>query len=410
MLKGLLIALSLTLCSACSTATQSKAQQERAATDRERDGLLGPVKAVLTDDVVFGEKLGGWRERQQVSSTTIYDAAGRRMVETPFRIGLANGYAMVPHDAQYDPQAKGRTVETQLTTSDGGSAGKWVKTYDTRGYLTEKTRYDASGSLLEKHSVAYEYDSQGNWVKRTVTNAVGNGRPSETSYRLIIYFRPAPSGDEKGREAQAPESARQLKNPIVASSDNVASGRLLYNQRCASCHGEKGKAEAEAAQVLEIKPADLTGKTAREMTDGEIYWVITHGIKTSRMPAQDARISENERWQIALYVRTLQSDHPVPEGQREVTAGSAPGPKPSVAKEQRYQLKGKIVSVDQQQKLVTIEHETIEGYMEAMTMPFPLKDEKLLGVIKANDRIRATLVIKDGGGWWLENVRINEGQ
>ena len=43
-------------------------------------------------------------------------------------------------------------------------------------------------------------------------------------------------------------------------------------------------------------------------------------------------------------------------------------------------------------------------------MPFPLKDEKLLGVIKANDRIRATLVIKDGGRWWLENVRINEGQ
>lgn len=205
MLKGLLIALSLTLCSACSTATQSKAQQERAATDRERDGLLGPVKAVLTDDVVSGEKLGGWQERQQVSSTTIYDAAGRRTVETPFRIGLANGYAIVPHDAQYDPQAKGRTVETQLTTSDGGSAGKWVKTYDTRGYLTEKTRYDASGSLLEKHSVAYEYDSQGNWVKRTVTNAVGNGRPSETSYRLIIYFRPAPL---RGREGQGSASSR----------------------------------------------------------------------------------------------------------------------------------------------------------------------------------------------------------
>jgi len=55
-----------------------------------------------------------------------------------------------------------------------------------------------------------------------------------------------------------------------------------------------------------------------------------------------------------------------------------------------------------------MEHEAIEGYVEAMTMPFPLKDERLYGVIKPNDRIRATLVIIDSGGWWLENVRINE--
>jgi len=93
----------------------------------------------------------------------------------------------------------------------------------------------------------------------------------------------------------------------------------------------------EAAQVLEIKPADLTGKASREMTDGEIFWVISHGIKTSRMPALEGRISENERWQIALYVRTLQSERPAaPQGEREVASVAAPGQKPSVAKEQRY--------------------------------------------------------------------------
>jgi len=58
-------------------------QDGRPPTDRERDGLLGPVKAVLTDDVVSGEKLGVWQERQQVSSTTIYDAGGKKTVETP---------------------------------------------------------------------------------------------------------------------------------------------------------------------------------------------------------------------------------------------------------------------------------------------------------------------------------------
>lgn len=54
---------------------------------------------------------------------------------------------------------------------------------------------------------------------------------------------------------------------------------------------------------------------------------------------------------------------------------------------------------------VTIEHEEIQGYMEAMTMPFPLKDTKVLDKLKKDDRIQATLVV-DRNGWWLEKVII----
>ena len=79
-MKILLVVLSLSL--ACSTGPHSKTQTDAAATDRERDGLIGPVKAVLTDYVAFGDKAGRWSETQQVSSTTIYDAAGARWTET----------------------------------------------------------------------------------------------------------------------------------------------------------------------------------------------------------------------------------------------------------------------------------------------------------------------------------------
>lgn len=54
---------------------------------------------------------------------------------------------------------------------------------------------------------------------------------------------------------------------------------------------------------------------------------------------------------------------------------------------------------------MVIEHEEIKGYMEAMAMPFPLLDEKMLGKLKKDDRIQATLVV--GVGYWrLENVVI----
>src|SRR5436190_13525034 len=73
------------------------------------------------------------------------------------------------------------------------------------------------------------------------------------------------------------------------------------------------------------------------------------------------------------------------------------------APEQRYPIKGKVVSVDKRDSTVTIAHEAIPGYMDAMTMPFKLKDERLLADLAEGDRVQATLVIK-GLRSWLEDV------
>ena len=71
--------------------------------------------------------------------------------------------------------------------------------------------------------------------------------------------------------------------------------------------------------------------------------------------------------------------------------------------EQRYSIKGKVVNVDKRGSVVTIAHESIAGYMEAMTMPFKLKDSSLLDVMADGDRLQATLVVA-GARSWLEDV------
>jgi protein SCO1 len=71
--------------------------------------------------------------------------------------------------------------------------------------------------------------------------------------------------------------------------------------------------------------------------------------------------------------------------------------------EQRFELKGKVVSVDKRGAAVTISHEAIPGYMEAMTMPFRLKDPSLLDVMADGDRVQATLVVA-GARSWLEDL------
>jgi protein SCO1/2 len=79
-------------------------------------------------------------------------------------------------------------------------------------------------------------------------------------------------------------------------------------------------------------------------------------------------------------------------------------PRPS-GREQRFDLKGKVADVDKNIGMVTISHETIPNFMEAMTMPFKLKDAWAFDVLKPGDRVTATLVV-DGERSWIEGIVI----
>ncbi len=68
----------------------------------------------------------------------------------------------------------------------------------------------------------------------------------------------------------------------------------------------------------------------------------------------------------------------------------------------RYELKGKVVSADQANHKVKIEHEEIKGYMEAMTMEFTLLEDWVYSELTPGALIQATLVV-DQGRSWLEN-------
>jgi len=71
----------------------------------------------------------------------------------------------------------------------------------------------------------------------------------------------------------------------------------------------------------------------------------------------------------------------------------------------RYTLKGKIVSVDKAKKKATITHDEIPGYMDAMTMDFPIREDWVWEDLTKDAEIRADLVV-DKDGYWLEKIGI----
>lgn len=79
----------------------------------------------------------------------------------------------------------------------------------------------------------------------------------------------------------------------------------------------------------------------------------------------------------------------------------------SSAPQKRYELSGKVISVDKAQRSVTVAHDAIPQYMDAMTMPFVLKSDWAFAELSAGDEIRATLVVT-GDHTWLENPTITK--
>lgn len=72
----------------------------------------------------------------------------------------------------------------------------------------------------------------------------------------------------------------------------------------------------------------------------------------------------------------------------------------------RYALRGKVVAVDRAKKTVTVAHEDVgDGFMPAMTMDFPVKDDFVLDDLTKDADIRADLVV-DKDSFWLENFAI----
>ena len=76
--------------------------------------------------------------------------------------------------------------------------------------------------------------------------------------------------------------------------------------------------------------------------------------------------------------------------------------------EKRYDLKGKVVAVNKSERTATIAHEDIKGYMPAMTMPFKIKSDADLELLKPGDQVTGTLVVDDVSSW-VEITAIVEG-
>ena len=79
--------------------------------------------------------------------------------------------------------------------------------------------------------------------------------------------------------------------------------------------------------------------------------------------------------------------------------GAEPSAEPSAAQGdiKSFPIHGKIVSVDAKRGSVVLNHEAVPGFMDAMTMAYPLKDPTIASELHTGDVITATLLVRKTG-------------
>ncbi len=170
-----LVSLLLTICTTAEAqnSSSSAAAQPSAATatttggasNREQDGLFGPVRRARTETASVSNKDGKLVESPRVLlETTTYDLRGNR------------------------------TDNTYYAVASSSLTGREVYKYDDKGNIIEMTVRDSEGAILNQEVYGYEFDAVGNWTKMTTSVAVLEAgkltfEPIEVTYRTISYYR-----------------------------------------------------------------------------------------------------------------------------------------------------------------------------------------------------------------------------
>ena len=96
------------------------------------------------------------------------------------------------------------------------------------------------------------------------------------------------------------------RNPLAATVEHIHAGRQVFGYYCVVCHGRDGQNTGVpfAGKVSPPVPS-LADREVQNYTDGQLKWIIDNGISPSGMPASHGVLSDEEMWQIVVYIRHL---------------------------------------------------------------------------------------------------------
>lgn len=133
------------------------------------------------------------------------------------------------------------------------------------------------------------------FMKATGLSARGTPGPVETSLARRL------------RAWAVPSDYRDLRNPVLRNDESMRHGMEHFADHCATCHANDGSGETETGKGMFPPAPDMRAAATQEMNDGELFYVIEHGVRFTGMPAWGTGTTEGEEasWHLVNFIRHL---------------------------------------------------------------------------------------------------------
>ena len=111
------------------------------------------------------------------------------------------------------------------------------------------------------------------------------------------------------RSMSVPSDARSRSNAVPPSREALADGMAHYADHCATCHANDGSGDTEMGRGLFPRAPDMRLPATQGQTDGELFYVIEHGIRFTGMPGwrTGTQSGEESSWRLVHFIRHLPS-------------------------------------------------------------------------------------------------------
>jgi high-affinity iron transporter len=170
---------------------------------------------------------------------------------------------------------------------------------------------DAQGRLIS----AQEYQETNDFLvdaKRAAERLSGSSAaPAQSLLDSIVVAVKArrPISDVRALERRfATVLGNEARLELPTSALDVAEGKAIYAQRCASCHGESGLGDGPAGRGLNpAPPAVGTAELMHGQSPGLTYRVVSVGIAGTPMAGYAGTLTPQQRWNVVSYITSLRS-------------------------------------------------------------------------------------------------------
>lgn len=147
--------------------------------------------------------------------------------------------------------------------------------------------------------------------------ALGAVNPSATTRPSKLEKLVAHTALDAAVRARAPRGRAAPSDPA-----SVERGRQAYRQHCLVCHGVPGGEQSPIAAGLNPPVPDLAEPETQARTDGELYFLVSGGVRLTGMPGFERSLPEGTRWELVGFLRALPK---LGDGELQALSGGRPG-------------------------------------------------------------------------------------